>query len=45
MSSLSCGTWTLPCVTWDLLLRCVDSLVVACRLSNCDTGAWLFHSL
>ena len=26
--SLQCGTWGLSCVTWDLLLWCVGSLVV-----------------
>ena len=39
MSSLSYGMGNLPCVMWDLLLRCADSLVGTCGLSSCDAGA------
>ena len=33
---LSCSTWDLCCVMWDLLLQFTDSLVVARGLSSCS---------
>ena len=36
---LSCGKWDLPCIRQDLLLRPMDSLVVAFKLSSYSTQA------
>ena len=33
---LSCGTWELCYVIWDLSLQYMDSLVAACGLSSCS---------
>ena len=38
VTGLSCGTWDLRDIMWDLSLHHIDSLVVACGLSSC--GAW-----
>ena len=32
-SGLSCSTWALHCIMWDLSLQCTDSLVLTCGLS------------
>ena len=33
-----CGTWDLLCIMRGILLRCIGSPVLACRLSCCTTG-------
>ena len=40
---LSLALWSLSCVLWDLSLRRVNSLVVACGLQN--TRTYLLHGM
>ena len=39
MLGLSCGTWDLCWVIWDLSLQHMDSLVAACQLSSYSAQA------